>query len=160
MNVYFYSTNHYESQARTNPDNYEPIGQIYPNANSNQVLSFVRPVNHNGFYLGIEDVGSCATVIRVQVFYKICPAKVVGLVTYPSLALPPVNYMNPVVGTALCASNAVSTSPFHYRAFENGTCEYNSNCECRIGYQENIVPTLGSTLAVSVCEGKSIHIII
>ena len=157
LNVYFYSTNQQELLQRIDPINYEPIGQIRQPQNersANQVIRFNRPMNHKGFYLGIEDVGSCGNITRVQVFYKICPAKVVGLVTYPSLALPPLNSLKPSEASGHCAVNSLNTTSFQYRAFLNGTCQYESKCVCKEGYRENVLPVFGSSLEISVCEGK------
>ena len=50
--------------------------------------ALTRPSNREGFYLGIRDEGTCGDVIRIIVYYVVCPRRVEGLVTYPETALP------------------------------------------------------------------------
>ncbi len=47
--------------------------------------------NETGFYLAIVDEGSCITILRVVVFYYVCPAMVTDLIIHPEVEAPPIS---------------------------------------------------------------------
>ncbi len=107
----------------------------------------------NGFYFAFRDTqgGTCANLNSLRVYYRICPGRVDGLVTYPEIGLPVEGASAPIVGSAVCASNSSPTSSLVLSAFANGTCAGNPSCECDPGY-EYVVPVGGPAM----CQGKSL----
>ena len=99
------------------------------------VRSFETPGNYAGFYLGIQDTGTCGQVKRIFLYYTPCKELLDGLVYYPELVRPPAGSPNPNIAEACCAPNAHSTTSLTFRAFSDGRCERDVICECDAGYE-------------------------
>ena len=156
FNVLHHHTNCQSPQEQVSSTKYVLIERVEQPSIANETvatISFRRPLS-NGFYIAIEDVGSCGVVNRIQVYYEHCPGKVVGLVAYPALPLPARNSVTTSVGRAECAPNASNLTLLEFRAFPDGGCERTVVCECLPGYIEEPVLISGTNLFVSQCNGK------
>ncbi|KAK1157237.1 ephrin type-A receptor 2-like [Acipenser oxyrinchus oxyrinchus] len=49
----------------------------------NQELRTVGPLSKKGFYLAFQDIGACAALLSVRVYYKMCPSSVNSLARFP-----------------------------------------------------------------------------
>ncbi len=137
LDVHWYEGSTIMSMAQqTNRDNYSPLLTLTSTttATVTQEFSF-NPGNFNGFYLAFEDDGSCVDLNGLRVYYRICPGKVEGLVTYPEIALPTQGSTMPALRDAICASNSSATSSLELSAFADGTCSGEPTCECNPGYE-------------------------
>ena len=159
VTLYQYNLNGTASDAeRTNPSNYQPLfGTVeasrlqQPSGATRQVSqnhALTRPSNREGFYLGIRDEGTCGDVIRIIVYYVVCPRRVEGLVTYPETTLP-VQGSSDIVFNAVCAPNAHNTTTLEVIASSsNHSCSAKAtggaSCQCNAGYVLNSMS----------CEGK------
>ena len=111
--------------------------------------SLVPTNNFNGFYMGIEDVGTCGQISRIIIYYLVCPAKVTGLVKYKEIAVPLRTDSN-VVYSASCVANAHNVTNLEVTIYSaNSTCIdqvfKGAKCECNHGY---------FLFNACVCEGK------
>ena len=161
FNVLIYHANSSNLQEQTKSSNYnilERIEQPLVDDETTTTVSFQRS-SSDGLYLALQDVGSCGTLFRLQVYYELCPGKVVRLVIYPSLPLPGRNSAFASEGTAVCAPNARNTSLLEFKAYSDGECERTVVCECVPGYVEEQVLLPGTDLLVSQCKGKATAII-
>ena len=143
VDLYIYERNGREDTAARNTSNYQHVRRIeQPSAFSGREyaasFSFTPSGNFNGFYLGFRDTASstCVNIQRLQVYYRFHPQRVVGLVTYPEIALPPENTTTPTRLVAICAANSQPTSSLQFMCYPNGTCVGNPSCQCRVGHQE------------------------
>ena len=66
-------------------------------------LNIALSTIETGFYLAVVDRGTCIVINRLVVFYYICPAETVNLVTRPRTLAPPVGTLQV---TAECVENA------------------------------------------------------
>ena len=117
-------------------------------------FTFLRPGARQGFYLGIKDNGTCGSIRRLQVYYRVCPGAAVHLVTYPELALPPDGV---TTGEASCVANAEldSGKSADIRAFNDGQCDYDVSCHCLEGYEENPPRSQNGGTDPATCRGQS-----
>ena len=150
--MYRYERNQADNTARTNPANYLPNQLQVLSANNRgtftRTFTFRPSANINGFYLGVQDTGTCGTINRITLYYRICPARRDGLVTFPQTPLPPAGTSQPNTGSGTCAANSSSpTSPI-YRAFADGRCEPSASCACNPGFR---VGANGER-----CQGKAV----
>ena len=136
INVYYHSTNGSCPEEGTNSSNYKHIAGFSSRYSVHGSSRLERPDSDEGFYLGFRDTGTCGTISRVRVYYKVCASKVDGLTSYPSLPLPAQNSQEPNIAYAYCAYNSFNSVASGYKAYANGRCEYGARCECRLGYEE------------------------
>ena len=145
ITLYYHRTNGSCPEEQTDSTNYQYIGRI--NWDSTYTARIERPTSDEGFYLGFQDTGTCGTISRVRVYYKVCASKVDGLTSYPSLPLPAQNSQEPNIAYAYCAYNSFNSVASGYKAYANGRCEYGARCECRLGYEAV------TTAAAARCRG-------
>ena len=123
--------------------------------NTNIIRRFLRPLNFNYTYFGIQDIGTTGTIIRIIVYYVVCPGRVDGLVTYPEVPHPPQGSSSHTMRTARCAEHAHNTTSLETFAYSDGRCDQQSAaCFCDLGYVEE------SGQSGSQCIGRSILIVI
>ena len=155
--VYRYETNgQVGNAARVNPANYLSnevvVLDLTANENSgNRTNTFLNSSSATGFYLGVQDTGTCGSIERITAYYRVCPKIIQGLVTLPEIPLPRVGSLTPINRTAVCAANSrqLGQVSLERRAFANGSCVTNASCACEPGYRN--VPVSGST--EERCEG-------
>ena len=155
--VYRYETNgQVGNAARVNPANYLSnevvVLDLTANENSGNRIATFRPSSSaTGFYLGVQDTGTCGSIERITAYYLVCPKIIQGLVTLPEIPLPRAGSLTPIPGNAVCAANSrpLQQVSLERRAFADGRCVSNAACECEPGYRN--VPVSGST--EERCEG-------
>jgi hypothetical protein len=154
LSLYLWETPTQNRLLATNTSNYHFIGNI----SSGERVIKISPLSQSGFYLGIRDNGTCASVSRVLVYYSVCEAGSEGLVRVDQ---------NTSAGNTLqghCVENSVSTSdsgPPLLECQESGRwrvvnncplgdpqCRAPEPCECQAGYQHE---TVNDELVCSVC---------
>ena len=115
-----------------------------------RVTGIERPSSFTGFYLGIQDTGTCGTVRRVLVYYLVCPARVSGLVSFPQTPVPLQSSANTVYsGSCAPNSHAVTSLEVEITSTTSVCTERalgGARCECDAGYSIN-----GTS-----CEGKAL----
>jgi hypothetical protein len=152
------------SHTSLNPDNYALLNNTLEDSRVKHIpgrrsIREVRylprpgPVGTTGFYLGIEDTGTCGFISRLIVYYTVCPERRNGLVIYPEFAHPPKAGPDEVF-EAKCVCNAHPVTNMNVTAFAgNGTCEDQdeggAKCECDDGYFQD----------GDKCEGKLITVL-
>lgn len=162
VTLHRYDTNSLSETQRINPDNYHPnLGDLassrlqhdlsHINEDTTIITRFNRPTNFNFTYLGIQDTGTSGNIIRIFLYYKVCPRRVDGLVTYPEAPLPQQQLSSHIIRLAHCAKNAHNTTRRETYTYSDGRCVRNVTCSCNLGYREEI-----SGPSESRCTGKSI----
>ena len=150
--LYRYETNGRDDTSAGNVSNYQQlIKRIEQPLGSRQrefqtTFAFSNSGRFNGFYLGGFDTGTCVNILRLQIYYRTSPQRVIGLVTYPEIGLPPPN--TSTTSVAICAANSEAVSSLQLICYSNGTCVGDPSCHCLGGYQE--VPLLNG---VAECQG-------
>ena len=158
FNVLHFDTDSPSPREQVKSSNYNLIQQIEQPISDNATtatIPFQRPSNSSGLYLAVQDVGSCGNIMRIKVYYELCPSMIVGLVIYPALPLPvKSSLLVAAEGSAVCAANARNTSGLEFRAFGDGECERSVTCKCLPGYVEEQQLISGTNLLISQCKGK------
>ena len=80
-----YDTNALTEVNRINPANYQPytgnseqssrLQQGSSGGDTTIINRFRRPANFNYTYLGIQDIGSSGSIVRIFLYYEVCPGK-------------------------------------------------------------------------------------
>ena len=118
-----------------NTQNYEvfavPEGE--PSANNNNTYTFTLPPSSTGFYIALQDTGSCIALSRLRVYHNSCKSFQTGLVLYPDAPAP-------VSGSAtvnlVCEENAEPSSTIEATCQSDGTwASKNLMCNCQPGYK-------------------------
>ena len=142
---------------RVNPANYESnpvavLGIDEGEGRGEKLFTFKPSSNANGFYLGIEDTGTCGSIERVTVYYRIIPNRTDGLIEYPEIPLPPVGSSDTITRSAVCAADSTG-SGLELTADSRGIVEGDPSCLCNPGYQFESLAGGGAE-----CAGKNIHL--
>lgn len=132
---------------RTNRSNYVPLlGSMVESrlqqppglsASVGMNYSVVLPAarSSGGFYLGIEDDGTCGTVERIIVFFQVVRGREQDLLTCPDVGLPPQGSTSSSQRECQCHENARPTSTTLSRVcFINSTCNEDQACACGPGF--------------------------
>ena len=99
----------------------------------------------NGFYLGVEDDGTCGTVERIIVYFRVVRGREQDLLTCPDVGLPPQGSTASSRRDCQCHDNASPTSATLSRTcFINGSCSEEQACACSPGF----------TLSNGECTGE------
>ena len=92
----------------------------------------ISPTRYTGFYLAVQDTGSCIEILRMKVYHKLCPSFQTGLVLYPDVIAPS---HRPMVVSVSCVENA------HVVGSASVTCATDGSwgslipvCQCGPGY--------------------------
>ena len=99
------------------------------------VRRFPRPANFAYTYFGIQDTGTFGNIIRLLVYYEVCPGRLGHLVIYPEIPLPPQGSFLPTIRMAQCVKHAHNKTSLETRAYSNGQCVQNVMCACDTGYE-------------------------
>ena len=136
-----------------NTENYEQFGRARSTTQSArfETHTFTLDPSETGFYVALQDTGTCVGISRLRVYHYNCPSRQVGLVEYDETPAPDsgsvnvnfscvenANILESVSKTVTCHSNATWSTDI-------------PTCECNLGYEnrtENEVPK---------CVGKSIY---
>ena len=135
-----------------NTENYEQFGRARPSSSNTQpyfeTYLFTLDPSDTGFYVAIQDAGTCVGISRLRVYHFICLSRQVGLVLYPETPAP-------VSGSVNVQFTCVDNAYIPETESDTVTCYYNETwstevpvCECNVGYEN-----MGTN-----CSGKSINI--
>ena len=157
-----YDTNTLSETQRMNPDNYQPYNgtsensrleqdQVNTNTDTTIIERFRRPANINYTYLGVQDIGTAGSVIRIFMYYEVCPGRVEGIVTYPEVPHPGhlPGASSRITRLARCAEHAHNTTSLETYAYQDGRCEQSVTCVCDAGYEENGHQCVGKSIEIS-----------
>ena len=147
--LHHYDTNTLCETERINTANYHPYlnnsessSRLQQNSNDYQntmiINRFRRPANFNYTYLGLQDIGSAGSIIRIFMYYEVCPRKVEGLAIYPEVPHPG-NLPGASTQTtrfASCAEHSHNTTSLETYAYQDGRCEQSVTCICDVGYEQ------------------------
>ena len=129
-----------DSAAARNTNNYRQVERMTPSytvttGNSqreNQTVTINFSTDSSSFYFAVQDETSCIIVTRVIVFYTVCPAQAVDMISYP-LTVAPLTGIT-IISTS-CVENAEPVG-----AYSKVVCSadgswntFNSQCRCRPG---------------------------
>ncbi|KPP72836.1 hypothetical protein Z043_108132, partial [Scleropages formosus] len=127
------------------PDEISVRGELRVNTETKVVES----LSHKGFYLAFQDLGGCVALLSVRVYYKSCPATVLGLATFPDTVAG-------VDGVALrevsgqCVPNAISSEmPRIHCTLEGEWVVPVGQCQCQPGFEALNNSCRGSSLMCS-----------
>ena len=162
-----YDTNTLSETQRTTTTNYRPYlgnsessSRLQQNrnfiANTNIINRFRRPTNFNYTYLGLQDIGSSGSVVRIFMYYEVCPRKMEGLAIYPEVPHPGYlpGALTRTTRLASCAEHAHNTTSLDTYAYQDGRCEQSVICVCDAGYeqsQQNPPQCVGKSLMIMHC---------
>ena len=121
-----------------NTNNYEQLGRASSTmqAAQNETYTFTLDPSDTGFYVALQDTGTCVGISRLRVYHYNCPSRQEGLVLYPETPAP-ANFSSVDVRFT-CVDNA------HTSESESDTTTCHSNgtwatdipvCECNLGYE-------------------------
>lgn len=127
------------------PDEISIRGELKVNTETKVVESLSR----KGFYLAFQDLGSCVALLSVRIYYKICPAAVLGLASFPdTVAGAEGGALREVTGT--CIANAISQeTPRIYCTLNGEWVVQVGQCRCKPGYEAVNGSCQGETWALS-----------
>ena len=95
--------------------------------------NFTLPPSSTGFYLALQDTGSCIVVSRLRVYRNNCKSRQVGLVLYPDAPAPVSGSANIDIS---CVENAVVSGSSRVTCASSGTWGSETPvCQCRLGYE-------------------------
>ena len=134
-----------------NPQNYEvfavPEGE--PSTNNNNTYTFTLPPSSTGFYIALQDIGSCIALSRLRVYRNNCKSRQVGMVLYPDAPAP-------VSGSAnidiRCVENAEVSGSSRVTCGSDGTWgSQNPVCQCRLGHENRQMQCIGKLSSSFSC---------
>ena len=97
--------------------------------------NFTLSPSSTGFYIAVQDIGSCIALSRLRVYRNNCKSRQVGLVRYPDAPAPVNGSENITIG---CVKNAVVSGTPIVTCRSNGTWgSQNPVCQCECGYEPN-----------------------
>ena len=140
--MWSYGTDNIDEAGRPNKDMYSDTGVRLLYIAEGVELDFDSErfsINTKGLYLAVVDRGSCTSIIRISVFYYICPEQTVNLVRYPETVAPPFSNPQDREATGVCIDNASQASADLMLECEiRGEWEQNNDamCSCNPGYEE------------------------
>ncbi|XP_034027847.1 ephrin type-A receptor 2 [Thalassophryne amazonica] len=102
----------------------------------NTETQMVDSLSKKGFYLAFQDIGACVALLSVRVYYKICPATVESLATFPETVAGGENQALREV-SGMCVENAVSEElPRIYCTADGEWVVPVVQCQCKPGYEK------------------------
>ena len=139
-----YETSVVDDSAARNTWNYRQIHRITTSNDRSQrmqqhIREFAFETDEDGFYLAIADEGACITILRVIVFYNICPWETKQLVILPETIAPLTNRMQPLEVMGECTEDAHPENGVAPTliCLHGGVWLFNpdSSCQCNIGFK-------------------------
>ena len=132
-----------------NTENYEQFGRANSTTQTArfETHTFTLDPSDTGFYVALQDTGTCVGISRLRVYRYNCPSRQVGLVLYPETPAP-------VFGSVNVQFTCVDNAYIPESESDTVTCYHNGTwstevpvCECNVGYEN-----MGTN-----CNGKSIN---
>ena len=98
--------------------------------------TFTLDPSETGFYVALQDSGTCVGISRLRVYHYNCQSRQVGLVDYPET---PASLSDQTINTS-CAKNATNYGRPQVTCRSNGTWGHeNPVCKCDCGNVSVIV---------------------
>ena len=134
LTMHIFNRNGNNEQERVDQGNYDTLSVLSPpdGVEGPIRVRFNKTADTEGFYLAVQDVGTCGTVGQFIVYYRACPERSEGLVFYPEFGLPSTGSLTT---NAVCANGSSPTSSPLLTGYSNGTCEGTPACACDPGYE-------------------------
>ena len=141
FNLLYYMTNSVqlpstEGSGYMNAQNYHKFAEPYAPVSSltyTNTYNFTLPSSSTGFYLALQDTGSCIVVSRLRVYRNNCKSRQVGLVLYPDAPAPVSGSANIDIS---CVENAVLSGSQRVTCASDRTWGSETPvCQCRLGYE-------------------------
>ena len=130
-----------------NKDNYVSFGTATPEATGARYIEthrFTLQLQQTGFYITIEDTGTCVIISRLLVYRHNCKSMQTGLVLYPETPAPVSGSSNIDI---TCVPNADSFGSPQVTCDSDGEWgPQNPRCECRAGYEDRGRECRGKTI--------------
>ncbi|KAJ4935055.1 hypothetical protein JOQ06_007833, partial [Pogonophryne albipinna] len=102
----------------------------------NTETRIVENLSRKGFYLAFQDIGACVALLSTRVYYKICPATVKSLASFPETVAGGENQALREV-SGVCVDNAISEDlPRIYCTVNGEWVVPVGQCQCKPGYEE------------------------
>lgn len=113
----------------------------------NTETRIVENLSRKGFYLAFQDIGACVALLSTRVYYKICPATVKSLASFPETVAGGENQALREV-SGVCVDNAISEDlPRIYCTVDGEWVVPVGQCQCKPGYEE----------VKDACQGKCLQ---
>ena len=127
-----------------NTQRYEQFAEVSPERTSIitvEILNLRLEPSETGFYIAIQDTGTCVGISRLRVYRYNCKGNQRGLVLYPDAP-------GPVSGSANvnieCVDNAVVSGSARVTCGSDGRWgPENPVCQCRLGYEDRTTECVG-----------------
>ena len=119
-----------------NTENYDQFGRASTTTQTPrfETHTFTLDPSDTGFYVALQDTGTCVGIARLRVYHYNCPSRQVGLVLYPESPAPVSGSVNINIK---CVDNAVVLGSPQVTCGSNGTWgPENPVCKCCRGYDE------------------------
>ena len=127
--------------------NYEQFALVEPSSPLLTVVntfSFTLQPSQTGFYIGIQDTGTCVGITRMRVYHNNCKSFQRGLVLYPDAPAPVSDSVNIDIQ---CVDNAVASGSARVTCCSDGRWgPQNPVCQCRLGYEDRGTECVGRLL--------------
>ena len=141
-----------EGDGSMNTQNYVnfavPVG--VSSVNNNNTYTFTLPPSSTGFYIALQDNGSCIALSRLRVYRNNCQSRQVGLVLYPDAPAPVSGSVNIDIS---CVANAVVSGSSRVTCGSDGTWgSQNPVCQCRLGHENRQMQCIGKFSSPFSCS--------
>ena len=136
FNTHVYETSSVDSAAAREKNNYRQVERVSPSDTSgnrvNETIDIDFNTDSSSFYFAIQDETSCIVMTRVIVFYTVCPAQAVDMISYP-LTVAPLTGITTI--STSCVENAepVGADPKVACSVYGSWNTFTSQCRCRPG---------------------------
>ena len=141
-----------EGSGYMNAHNYHKFAEPYAPLSSLTYINtynFTLPPSSTGFYLALQDTGSCIVVSRLRVYRNNCKSRQVGLVLYPDAPAPVSGSANIDIS---CVENAVVSGSSRVTCTSDGTWGSETPvCQCRLGYENRQSQCVGNGVLWYCC---------
>ena len=119
-----------------NTDNYDQFGRARARDQEAhfETHNFTLDPSDTGFYVALQDTGTCVGISRLRVYHYNCPSRQEGLILYPEAPAPAYGSVNINIK---CVDNAVVSNSPQVTCRSDGTWgPENPVCKCRPRYEE------------------------
>ena len=144
LSLYVWEKSTPNATSAADTDNYHFITNLYSGVQ--QLTIDFSSSYHTGFYLGIRDNGTCATVNHVLVYYTTCGAATIGLVGVNETVS---NSSSVVQGECVADSVAIHEEGPLVVCSEKGEWSVFSGCEC---ITQHYMDSSGQQCIGKVCQ--------
>ena len=109
FSTYVYETASTDNAVRRNVTDYRIVQRVSPDVTSggrvNNTVVVDFETTEPTFYFAIQDETSCIVIMRIIVFYHVCPSQILNLISTSEIIAPQIG-APPIQVTATCVDNA------------------------------------------------------